>query len=30
MQLTIAFRQVIQADDVVFGRVKLHFGLGFE
>lgn len=28
--LTVTFRQVVQADDVVFGRVELDFGLGFE
>jgi hypothetical protein len=28
--LTVTFRQIVQADDVVFGRVELDFGLGFE
>ena len=28
--LTVTFRQVVQADDVVFGRVELDLGLGFE
>jgi hypothetical protein len=29
-QLTITFGQIVETDDVVFGRVEFDFGLGFE
>lgn len=28
--LTVTFRQIVQADDVVFGRVELDLGLGLK